>query len=107
MKICNMYDRNKGIDKLIKIFKNNKDFYIFYDEEKDDYFLRKDKKNYTGKYEEIKNDISSDFYSHNYDLPTFFHKEGGFYENGKREGVFIYEFFDSNIRFEVDRKSVV
>ena len=43
MKICNMYDRNKGIDKLIKIFKNNKDFYIFYDEEKDDYFLRKDK----------------------------------------------------------------
>ena len=44
MNICNMYDRTKEIDKLIKIFKNNKDFYIFYDEEKDDYFLRKNKK---------------------------------------------------------------
>ena len=105
MNICNMYDRNKGIDKLIKIFENNKDFYIFYDKEKEETFLRKNKKNYTGKYEEIKNDISSDFYSHNYDLPTFFHKESGFYENGKREGIFIYEFFDSNIRFEVNYKN--
>ena len=66
MNICNMYDRTKEIDKLIKIFKNNKDFYIFYDEEKDDYFLRKNKKNYTGKYEKIENSIDSDFYSHNF-----------------------------------------
>ena len=105
MNICNMYDRNKEIDKLIKIFENNKDFYTFYDKEKEEIFLRKDKKNYTGKYEEIKNDISSDFYNHNYNLPTFFHKESGFYENGKREGIFIYEFFDSNIKFEVNYKN--
>ena len=105
MNICNMYDRNREIDKLIKIFENNKDFYIFYDKKKEETFLRKNKKNYTGKYEEIKNDISSDFYSHNYDLPTFFHKESGFYENGKRKGIFIYEFFDSNIRFEVNYKN--
>jgi len=105
MNICNMYDRTKEIDKLIKIFKNNKDFYIFYDEEKDDYFLRKNKKNYTGKYEKIENSIDSDFYSHNYNLPTYFHKESGFYENGKREGIFIYEFFDSNIKFEVNYKN--
>ena len=105
MNICNMYDRTKEIDKLIKIFKNNKDFYIFYDEEKDDYFLRKNKKNYTGKYEEIKNSIESDFSSDNYHLSTYFHKESGFYENGKREGIFIYEFFDSNIKFEVNYKN--
>ena len=105
MNICNMYDRTKEIDKLIKIFKNNKDFYIFYDEEKDDHFLRKNKKNYTGKYEEIKNSIESDFSSDNYHLSTYFHKESGFYENGKREGVFIYEFFDSNIKFEVNYKN--
>lgn len=92
MKICNMYDRNKGIDKLIKIFKNNKDFYIFYDEEKDDYFLRKDKKNYTGKYEEIKNDISSDFYSHNYDLPTFFIKKVVFMKMEKEKGFLSMNF---------------
>lgn len=105
MNICNMYDRNKEIDKLIKIFENNKNFYIFYDEEKDDYFLRKDKKNYTGKYEQIKNSIESGFCTHNYNLPTYFHKESGFYENGKREGIFIYEFFDSNIKFEVNYKN--
>ena len=105
MNICNMYDRTKEIDKLIKIFKNNKDFYIYYDEEKDDHFLRKNKKNYTGKYEEIKNSIESDFSSDNYHLSTYFHKESGFYENGKREGVFIYEFFDSNIKFEVNYKN--
>ena len=29
MNICNVYDRNKEIDNLIKIFKNNKGFYIF------------------------------------------------------------------------------
>ena len=81
MNICNMYDRTKEIDKLIKIFKNNKDFYIYYDEEKDDHFLRKNKKNYTGKYEEIKNSIESDFSSDNYHLSTYFHKESGFYEN--------------------------
>ena len=62
MNICNMYDKTKEIDKLIKIFKNNKDFYIYYDEEKDDHFLRKNKKNYTGKYEKIENSIDSDFY---------------------------------------------
>ena len=105
MNICNVYDRNKEINELIKIFKNNKDFYIFYDEEKDDYFLRKNKKNYTGKYEKVENSISSDFYSHNYNLSSYFHKESGFYENGKREGIFIYEFFDSNIRFEVNYKN--
>ena len=105
MNICSMYDKNKEIDKLIKIFKNNKDFYIYYDEEKDDHFLRKNKKNYTGKYEKIENSIDSDFYSHNYNLPTYFHKESGFYENGKREGIFIYEFFDSNIKFEVNYKN--
>ena len=105
MNICNVYDRNKEIDKLIKIFKNNKDFYIYYDEEKDDHFLRKNKKNYTGKYEEIKNSIESDFSSDNYHLSTYFHKESGFYENGKREGIFIYEFFDSNIKFEVNYKN--
>ena len=105
MNICNMYDRTKEIDKLIKIFKNNKDFYIYYDEEKDDHFLRKNKKNYTGKYEEIKNSIESDFSSDNYHLSTYFHKESGFYENGKREGIFIYEFFDSNIKFEVNYKN--
>ena len=27
MNICNMYDRNREIDKLIKIFENNKDFF--------------------------------------------------------------------------------
>ena len=102
MNIC---DRNKEIDNLIKIFKNNKDFYIYYDEEKDETFLRKNKKNYTGKYEEIKNSIESDFSSDNYHLSTYFHKESGFYENGKREGVFIYEFFDSNIKFEVNYKN--
>ena len=105
MNICNMYDRNREIDELIKIFKNNKDFYIFYDEEKDDCFLRKNQKNYTGKYEKIENSIDSDFYNHNYNLPTYFHKESGFYENGKREGIFIYEFFDSNIKFEVNYKN--
>ncbi|WP_335997507.1 hypothetical protein [Fusobacterium polymorphum] len=102
MNIC---DRNKEIDNLIKIFKNNKDFYIYYDEEKEETFLRKNKKNYTGKYEEIKNSIESDFSSDNYHLSTYFHKESGFYENGKREGVFIYEFFDSNIKFEVNYKN--
>ena len=105
MNICNMYDRTKEIDKLIKIFKNNKGFYIFYDEEKEETFLRKNKKNYTGKYEEIKNSIESDFSSDNYHLSTYFHKESGFYENGKREGIFIYEFFDSNIKFEVNYKN--
>ena len=105
MNICNMYDRNREIDELIKIFKNNKDFYIFYDEEKDDCFLRKNQKNYTGKYEKIENSIDSDFYNHNYNLPTYFRKESGFYENGKREGIFIYEFFDSNIKFEVNYKN--
>lgn len=105
MNICNMYDKTKEFDKLIKIFKNNKDFYIYYDEEKDDHFLRKNKKNYTGKYEEIKNSIESDFSSDNYHLSTYFHKESGFYENGKREGIFIYEFFDSNIKFEVNYKN--
>ena len=86
MNICNVYDRNKEIDNLIKIFKNNKGFYIFYDEE-------------------IKNSIESDFSSDNYHLSTYFHKESGFYENGKREGIFIYEFFDSNIKFEVNYKN--
>ena len=105
MNICNVYDRNKEIDNLIKIFKNNKGFYIFYDEEKEETFLRKNKKNYTGKYEEIKNSIESDFSSDNYHLSTYFHKESGFYENGKREGIFIYEFFDSNIKFEVSYKN--
>lgn len=105
MNICNVYDRNKEIDNLIKIFKNNKGFYIFYDEEKEETFLRKNKKNYTGKYEEIKNSIESDFSSDNYHLSTYFHKESGFYENGKRKGVFIYEFFDSNIKFEVNYKN--
>ena len=105
MNICNVYDRNKEIDNLIKIFKNNKGFYIFYDEEKEETFLRKDKKNYTGKYEGIKNSIESDFSSDNYHLSTYFHKESGFYENGKREGIFIYEFFDSNIKFEVSYKN--
>ena len=32
MNICNVYDRKKEINELIKIFKNNKDFYIYYDE---------------------------------------------------------------------------
>ena len=41
MNICNVYDRNKEIDKLIKIFKNNKGFYIFYDEEKEENFFKK------------------------------------------------------------------
>ena len=105
MNLCNIYDRDKEISNLIKIFKNNKDFYIFYDEEKEETFLRKNKKNYTGKYEEIKNSIESDFSSDNYHLSTYFHKESGFYENGKREGLFTYEFFDSNIRFEINYKN--
>ena len=98
MNICNVYDRKKEINELIKIFKNNKDFYIYYDEGKNDYFLRKDKKNYTGKYEKVENSIGSDFYTHNYNLPTYFHKESGFYENGKRKGLFIYEFFEVNYK---------
>ena len=57
------------------------------------------------KYEKVENSIGSDFYTHNYNLPTYFHKESGFYENGKRKGLFIYEFFDSNIRFEVNYKN--
>ena len=105
MNICNMYDRNKELNSFIKIFENNKDFYIFYDEEKEETFLRKNNKNYSGKYEEIKNSIESDFSSDNYHLSTYFHKESGFYENGKREGIFIYEFFDSNIKFEVNYKN--
>ena len=63
MNICNMYDRTKEIDKLIKIFKNNKDFYIYYDEGKNDYFLRKDKKNYTGKYEKVDTPKVADWYA--------------------------------------------
>lgn len=90
MNICNVYDRNKEIDNLIKIFKNNKGFYIFMMKKKKKLF--KKNKNYTGKYEEIKNSIESDFSSDNYHLSTYFHKESGFYENGKREGIFIYEF---------------
>ena len=89
MNICNVYDRNKEINELIKIFKNNKDFYIFYDEEKDDYFLRKNKKNYTGKYEKVENSIGSDFYTHNYNLSTFFIKKVTFMKMKK----FIKEVF--------------
>lgn len=105
MNIYNIYDRDKEISNLIKIFENNKGFYIFYDEEKKETFLRKSKKNYTGKYEEIKNSIESDFNDNNYHLSTYFHKESGFYENGKREGLFTYEFFDNNIRFEINYKN--
>ena len=100
-----MFDKDKKINEIIRVFNSNREFNTFYDEEKDDCFLRKNQKNYTGKYEKIENSIDSDFYNHNYNLPTYFHKESGFYENGKREGIFIYEFFDSNIKFEVNYKN--
>ena len=105
MQFHNMFDKDKKINEIIRVFNSNREFNTFYDEEKDDCFLRKNQKNYTGKYEKIENSIDSDFYNHNYNLPTYFHKERGFYENGKREGIFIYEFFDSNIKFEVNYKN--
>ena len=105
MQFHNMFDKDKKINEIIRVFNSNREFNTFYDEEKDDCFLRKNQKNYTGKYEKIENSIDSDFYNHNYNLPTYFHKESGFYENGKREGIFIYEFFDSNIKFEVNYKN--
>lgn len=107
MEILNMCDKNRKINEIMRVFNNNKSFYMFYDKEKDDSFLRKNNKNYTGKYEEIKNSIDINFNSNNYYLPSFFHKETSFYENGKREGLCTWEFWDSNIKIEINYKNGV
>lgn len=61
MRIVNTLDRDNEINKIIQTFKNNEEFDFFYDREKEEVFLRKNNKNYTGKYEEIKNFIDTDF----------------------------------------------
>ena len=103
IKTVNVLDRNDEINKVIQVFERNKEFDFFYDKEKEECFLRKNKKIYTGEYEEVKNYIDMDFNYEN--LNGFLHKERAFYKNGKKDGITIYEFFKSNIRFEINYKN--
>ncbi len=54
IKTVNVLDRNDEINKVIQVFERNKEFDFFYDKEKEECFLRKNKKIYTGEYEEVK-----------------------------------------------------
>ena len=103
VKTTNVLDRNNEINKVIKVFERNKEFDFFYDREKEESFLRKNKKIYTGEYEEVKNYIDIDLNYEN--LNTFLHKESAFYKDGKKDGTVSYEFFKTNIRFEVNYKN--
>lgn len=103
IKTLNVLDRNDEINKVIQVFERNKEFDFFYDKEKEECFLRKNKKIYTGEYEEVKNYIDMDFNYEN--LNSFLHKEKAFYKDGKKEGTTSYEFFKTNIRFEVNYKN--
>ena len=103
IKTVNVLDRNDEINKVIQVFERNKEFDFFYDKEKEECFLRKNKKIYTGEYEEVKNYIDMDFKYEN--LNGFLHKERAFYKDGKKDGISIYEFFKSNIRFEINYKN--
>ncbi len=103
VKTTNILDRNNEINKVIKVFERNKEFDFFYDREKEESFLRKNKKIYTGEYEEVKNYIDIDLNYEN--LNTFLHKESAFYKDGKKDGTVSYEFFKTNIRFEVNYKN--
>ena len=103
VKTTNVLDRDNEINKVIKVFERNKEFDFFYDREKEEGFLRKNKKIYTGEYEEVKNYIDIDLNYQN--LNTFLHKESAFYKDGKKDGTVSYEFFKTNIRFEVNYKN--
>ena len=103
IKTVNVLDRNDEINKVIQVFERNKEFDFFYDKEKEECFLRKNKKIYTGEYEEVKNYIDMDFNYEN--LNSFLHKERAFYKDGKKDGTVIYEFFKSNIRIEINYKN--
>ena len=103
VKTTNVLDRDNEINKVIKVFERNKEFDFFYDREKEEGFLRKNKKIYTGEYEEVKNYIDIDLNYQN--LNTFLHKEKAFYKDGKKDGTVSYEFLETNIRFEVDYKN--
>ena len=103
IKTVNVLDRNDEINKVIQVFERNKEFDFFYDKEKEEYFLRKNKKIYTGEYEEVKNYIDTDFNYEN--LNSFLHKERAYYKDGKKDGIAICEFFKSNIRFEINYRS--
>ena len=103
IKTVNVLDRNDEINKVIQVFERNKEFDFFYDKEKEECFLRKNKKIYTGEYEEVKNYIDINFNYEN--LNSFLHKERAFYKDGKKDGTVIYEFFKSNIRFEINYKN--
>lgn len=103
VKTTNVLDRDNEINKVIKVFERNKEFDFFYDREKEECFLRKNKKIYTGEYEEVKNYIDIDLNYEN--LNTFLHKESAFYKDGKKDGTVSYEFFKTNIRFEVNYKN--
>ena len=103
VKTTNVLDRDNEINKVIKVFERNKEFDFFYDREKEESFLRKNKKIYTGEYEKVKNYIDIDLNYEN--LNTFLHKESAFYKDGKKDGTVSYEFFKTNIRFEVNYKN--
>ena len=103
VKTTNVLDRDNEINKVIKVFERNKEFDFFYDREKEECFLRKNKKIYTGEYEEVKNYIDIDLNYEN--LNTFLHKEKAFYKDGKKDGTVSYEFLETNIRFEVNYKN--
>ena len=103
IKTVNVLDRNDEINKVIQVFERNKEFDFFYDKEKEECFLRKNKKIYTGEYEEVKNYIDMDFNYEN--LNSFLHKERAFYKDGKKDGTVIYEFFKSNIRIEINYRN--
>ena len=87
IKTVNVLDRNDEINKVIQVFERNKEFDFFYDKEKEECFLRKNKKIYTGEYEEVKNYIDIDFNYEN--LNSFLHTERAFYKDGKKDGEFI------------------
>lgn len=99
----NVLDKNDKINKVIQVFERNKEFDFFYDKEKEECFLRKNKKIYTGEYEQVKNYIDMDLNCEN--LNSFLHKEKAFYKDGKKDGIVIYEFFKSNIRIELNYKN--
>ena len=103
IKTVNVLDRNDEINKVIQVFERNKEFDFFYDKEKEECFLRKNKKIYTGEYEQVKNYIDMDLNCEN--LKSFLHKETGFYKDGKKEEKFTYEFFKTNIRFEINYRN--
>ena len=44
VKTTNVLDRDNEINKVIKVFERNKEFDFFYDREKEECFLRKNKK---------------------------------------------------------------